>query len=211
MGKGFIKKGQRREQKVEPYAVKVCSTRYKDPQTGQWASPPADAPKMGRAKLRTGRTGAVVLSRRVVEHDDGHREVVGARVVHGEMRRAQRRGKVSKAAVREVERDLGRELLMSANPARAGEVEREMMHEAHRSSKAKRGAVTRKKNAARKKPADVVSIKTKVLKAEQLVKDAERRHERARTASARSKAHESLRSRRTRLSKLRQELKRAGG
>lgn len=208
MGKGWTKGKRRTAQQAEPYPVKVCSTRFKDPQTGQWASPPAGT-KPGR--VRKGRTGALVLSRRVVEHEDGHREVVGGRVVHGELRAAQRRGKITKAQVREAERDLSREYLATVNPARAAEVEREIMHEAHRSDKAKRGAATRKKNAARKKPADVNAIKTKVLKAEQLVKDAQRRHERARTASARSKAHESLLSRRTRLVKLRRELKQAGG
>ena len=203
-GKKFsVKKGNGQRQE-SAYPVTVCSTRYKDPNTGRWVSPPANSTA---GKTRKGSVGMVL-----VKHKDNDGQVVGVRAVMGDARQAQRRGKLSKAAVREMEKDMSRDALEHYNPGRARELDLERMHEAHRSDKAKRGAATRKKNAAagrgkKARPLDV--IRTDLLRTEQLVKDAQRRHAGAKSVTTKSKYAQTVKTRTARLAKLRAELAKA--
>lgn len=203
-GKGFSvvrpEGGQRQKGK---YPVQTVATRWKDAESGQWTSPPA-----GEQPTRKRSAGGVILTRRVTDHGDGTREVTGARVIHGDARRAQRAGKVGKREVRDLERDLSRDYLETVNPEAAQRMHLEKMHEAHRSSKAKRGAETRKKAPAKKYRAPDL-IRRDLLRTEELVKDAQRRHNHAKTQKGKQNAADQLRARRARLGKLKQELTKA--
>lgn len=161
-GKGWTAKRGAGKGTAAPYPVKVCSTRFKDPETGRWARTPKDvkAATTSRARTRKGKTeGGLILMRKKV---DG--EVLGARVVDPTMRAAQRRGKVTKAQVREHERGLSGDLLAHSNPRLAASVDSERMHAAHNSDKAKRGAATRKAKAKLKKHRPEASIRADALK-----------------------------------------------
>ncbi|MEF2280373.1 hypothetical protein V3W47_18930 [Deinococcus sp. YIM 134068] len=212
MGKNFkVKRGPARG--PDAYPVEVCSVRFKDPETGQWVKRPKDAPAPG--KTRKGRAvdpGLIVM--RTVQEVGEDREVTGARVVLGGLRAEQRRGKAKKSDVRETEKELSRDALRTFNPRLADEVDRERMHEAHRSDKAKRGASTKARNKAagigkKQRPADVV--RTELLRTEELVRDARRRHDRAKTAAAKTRHAESLKKRRAKLARLRDEFRRVEG
>lgn len=150
--------------------------------------------------------GGLIVSRHKVEG-----ETVAAKVVHGDLRQAQRRGKVKKSVVREAEKDLGRDALEVFNPRLGAALDAERMHEAHRSSKSKRGAETKKRNAPHKKKADPVQLRTKMHRIEQLVKDAERRHAGAKSITTKSKYADTLGKRKNELSKVRAELRKVGG
>lgn len=199
-GKGFSvvrpEAGQRQKGK---YPVQTVATRWKDAESGQWTSPPA-----GEQPTRKRAAGGVILTRR----RDDHGDVTGARVIHGDARRAQRAGKMKKAQVRELEKDLSRDYLEAVNPAAAEALHLERMHEAHRSSKAKRAAVTRKKAPAKKHRAPDL-IRRDLLRTEELVRDAQRRHSGAKSQKGKQQAADQLRARRARLGKLRQELTKA--
>lgn len=127
-------------------------TRYRDALTGQFRPDPSAAPVAGRAVLSrrpvwADKAGLIVITR-LIEWEGGEREPVGVRVIWPALRAARLRGEVRAADVREQERELGEERLAELNPARALEYELEQMHAAHRSAKAKRGAHSRKVNAA---------------------------------------------------------------
>ncbi|MFB9994476.1 hypothetical protein ACFFLM_21195 [Deinococcus oregonensis] len=204
-----VKKNQAPTQS-RAYPVQVCSTRYRDPVTGYWTSKPKDAPEAG--KLRKGRS---VSDRAIVTRlKDSDGEVVNARVILPAFRAGQRRGKIKLSEVRDTERELSRDALATYNPRRAAEIDLERMHEAHRSDKAKRGAATKAKNKAagrtpKKRPVDV--IKTELLRTEELVKDARRRHDGAKTYKTRATHAQTLKTRQQRASKLRAELKQVSG
>lgn len=191
----------------DAYPFTACTTRYRSGKTGRLVKTPQSAkPKGGRATTKKGKVGGLIVTRSKV---DG--EVMGAKVIHGDMRQAQRRGKVTKTEVRELEKDLSRDALATFAPRLAQSVELEKMHEAHRSSKSKRGAETKKRNAPHKKKADPVQLRTKMHRIEQLVKDAERRHAGAKSITTKSKHADTLRKRKNELAKVRAELRKVGG
>lgn len=205
-GANWTSKPGTQARSVRPYPVKACSTRWKDPATGQFVPTPTDT---GAGKLRKGRTGAAITIRNVTEYHDGTREVTGVKTVLGAFRRGQERGKVSKRTVRDAERETSREVLAELNPRLAASLDSEAMHEAHRSDKARRGAATRTKNKAagigKKKRAPEL-VQADVLKTEAALKDAQRRHRVAKTPAARDRYGAQVRARSTRLAKLRREL-----
>lgn len=136
--------------KAEPYPIQVCSTRYKDPETGKWAKTPRAARAAGsetgnRAKVRKGRTGAMIMTRRRATETG---EIVDARVMMGDARASHRRGKLTKKQLKQMELDVSRDALEYYNPGAAAELHSVRMREAHNSDKGKRAAVSRKKNAA---------------------------------------------------------------
>ena len=199
---------------TRPYPTTVCAVRYRDPVSGRLVASPEDKVKAAtngkRARARKARS---IEDRAVVTRfKDDTGEVTSARVVMQGARAAQRRGQVKKAAVRELERDLSRDALEAFNPSRAGELGRERMAEAYRSDKAKRGAATKRKNQAagvKKKTRPVAEVQTQLLRAEELVRDAQRRHASATTTAAKSRHAQSIKTRRARVQKLRTELTKA--
>lgn len=209
---GFsVKKGTKKARSTRPYPVEICAIRYRDPVDGRLVKTPdeAKAAKSNGTRAKA-RKGASIDDRAVVTRfKDDAGEVVAARVMLPGARALQRKGRAKKGDVREMERELSRDALETFNPGRAAELHSERMKEAHNSDKARRGASTRKKNAATKKKRPVVEIQTQLLRAEQLVKDAQRRHTSATTAKAKTRHGESLRTRRARVARLRAELQAA--
>lgn len=192
----------------EAYPVQVCSVRFKDPATGQWAPKPKNAPAPGTA--RKGRSGAALTLR--TRNDEG--DVVGARVVLGAFRRGQKRGQVSKATVQAAEREASRDALAEIVGRQEAERYSAEMGAAYRSDKAKRGAATRAKNKAagrgpRRRPADAVRLE--LLRTEELVKDARRRHDGAKSYTTKQKHAETLKKRQHKAATLRRELDQVGG
>ncbi len=206
-GKGFtVRKGGGKGTDA-PYPVETCSVRFKDPATGRWAKTPKDQ-KPGT--LRKGKTGGMILTRSVTEHADGSREVTSARVILGEARVAQRRGKLKKSAVREQEKELSHDLLASSNPGLAASVHNTRMGEAHRSAKSTRGAATRKVKATLKKHRTAAAIRTDHLKAQADRKAAQEKLDKATTPTSRGTHSAHVRNLNLKMGRLTKEAKDAG-
>lgn len=206
VGKGknwTAKRGPGSTRQPHAYPVQVCSTRYKDPVTGKWAPTPASAKptKPGRAKAQRGTAPAIVTTRR----KDATGTVIGARVTDGSSRRAQQRGKLTKAQVRDVEHQLSGDYAEHVGL----DVTSERMREAYLSDKAQRGASTRARNKAAgrgPKKRDPVKVRTELLQVEQRLKDAQRRHAGAKTQKTKTRHADSVKRQRARLDKLKREL-----
>lgn len=207
VGKGknwTAKRGPGSARQPHAYPVQVCSTRYKDPVTGKWAPTPASAKqpaKPGRAKAQRGTAPVMVMTRRRNAQGD----VVGARIMEGGARRAQQRGKLSRAELRAVETELSASYAEHLD----AEVYSEKMREAYLSDRAKRGAETRARNKAAgrgPKKRDPVKVRTELLQVEQRLKDAQRRHAGAKTQKTKTQHADSVKRQRARLDKLKREL-----
>lgn len=191
------------------YPVQVCSVRYKDPKTGKWAKTPASAKhakKEGRATAKKGTAGRLLMMRR----RDADGNVLGARVIDGASRQAERRGKMTASARREAERQVSDEYAAHVGVDNHSD----RMRAAYESDKAKRGASTRARNKAAgrtPKRRDPVVVRTELLKVEQRLKDAERRHQNAKTYTTRGKHMEAVKRQRLSRDRLRAELAKVGG
>lgn len=208
-GKGFTARKGGGKGTDAPYPVKVCRVSFRDPVTGLWTKTPQDQQEKA-GKRRKGKVGGMILTRSVTEHADGSREVTGARVIMGEARAAQRRGKITKAAVRAEERELSHDLLAMSNPQLAASVHNARMGEAHRSAKSTRGAATRKANAARKKHRTAQAIRTDHLKAQGDLKAAQEKLTKATSATSRGTHQARIRNLNLKLGRLTKEAKEAG-
>lgn len=130
-----------------PYAQALTFTAHRDPLTGRYAPKPGQV--QGRAKAAPlPPMKDEQVSRRVIEWEDGSREVIGVRVKLRSARAARLRGELPARDLRELEAGLADELLNELNPAARQAWELEQMHAAHNSAKAQRGAVSRVRNAA---------------------------------------------------------------
>lgn len=197
------KRGSQATSKARPYPLQVCSKRWKDPVTQQFTRAPSSEPRAGTA--RKGRTSAALT----VKTKNNQGEVTGVRAILGAFRRGQERGQISKKQVREAEHQAGREALAEIQERQEVDRFKTEMRAQYNSDKAKRGAATRKRNKAagvgpRRRAPDL--IQRDILRTEELVRAAQRRHEVARTFKSRQKASDMLKSRRLKLDKLRREL-----
>lgn len=204
------KKGKKAPAQRQSYPVETCRTAWKDAESGQWTSPPKK--EGSRAQLRKGKSGADVAI--VTRWRDDSGEVTGARVTLPAARAAQRKGKLKKAQVREMERDLSRDALEAFNPRLAEQLGHERMREAHNSHKATRAAATRKAKKAAgigKKSRPVDTIRADLMRAQQALEHSRLRHTRAKTPGSREKYADTINTRRRKIAALQAELKRAGG
>lgn len=202
-GKGWTAKQGTGKGTEASYPVKVCSTRYKSSKSGRFVKTPKDAPAPGKA--RKGKVGGLVLVRGVQEG-----EVLSAKVINSDMRNAQRRGKLTKAQVREEERNLSDELLAQSNPRLAASIDNDRMRQSHQSDKAKRGAATRKRNAATKKHRPASAIKADHLKATADLAATKAKLGKATAPQARATHQTRIRNLNLKLGRLQKEAKAAG-
>lgn len=124
------------------------ATKYRDPLTGQFTK----TPEPGRVfvsipQARADRAGIIVV-RRYVDTGDVNPEPVGVRAAWPAYRLAWHRGEARAGEVRQYEADLAAELLAELSPKRQAEWERDQMEAQYLSDRAKRGAHSKKRNAA---------------------------------------------------------------
>lgn len=200
---------------AHPYPIEVVSTRWKDPRTGRFVRTPQGAQPL-RLRVARPKTTEGMIVTRVHRRDEatGLRVPVKYRVQYLEARQAHRRGELGAKELRELEQDIADGLLSEEGQKILAKVEAlrhsEEMGAAHRSDQARRGAATRKAKAASKTHRPASAIRGDHLKAQNDLRDAQARLDKARTAKARQTHQTRVRNLNLKLGRLVKEAKDAG-